>query len=303
MHGRRGRSRSGLWRAAAIGLLLGAGTLGAQVLPTIEQVFELRTAAIRPGTVTATTVADLSTRLATEEELQSIALGDPDADGRPSLRDACPLNPACASFSQLFDDDGDGFPVWQDSDDQDPLVHLLGDPAIDDYPTTDPLTGPMGQVQTSEEIVDWFLEENASKNLYSQANVIQIAEQAGFDPEVVEAWRQQYLEPPPSEGCRDCLDGVSDECDAPCAGKRGREGYVCKLRCKKKRKKECKEICKAEKKDLKGAIKTVKKEIGAVLQDSRGKPPRPPAEETQSLLSPLYEKLADLVRQLWSLKW
>ena len=175
MHARRGGSRSGGWRAAAIGLLLGAGTLGAQGLPAIEQVFELRTARIDSGSVRAVEVQDVSSRLLTEAELEALALGDADLDSVPNVRDACPLNPFCQDHEALQDLDGDGVSAWKDVDDTDAAVHLTGNPAIDAWPTTDDFTGPMALVQTTEEILDWILLENSSKGLYSQERIIEVA--------------------------------------------------------------------------------------------------------------------------------
>ena len=282
--------------------LLVATSAFTQGLPPLEAVVEIRRTEMRAGTTTAVEYVDLGGRLATQEEIEAVVSGDQDEDGVSNLLDACPLNPYCQDPAHLVDADSDGFPAWQDIDDQDAGVRLTGNPDIDDRDTTDELTEPLALFDSGEAVVEWFLTENAAKELYSQEQAVVLAEQAGFDPAQIQDWRERFLEPPPEPGCRECLDGVLSECQQGCVGVSGRKRWACVLKCKARRKKECKQLCKAERKQLKGEIKELRREVKKQLKAS-GRPPRAkPKGGEPGLIQQLFQQLAEFWTKLRSLK-
>lgn len=297
-------------RAVGVGVLValaGAGSGWSQQvpadLPPLEQVVELKTVSIRPGATSRTRFEDVSTRIATEAELQALALGDADMDGVLNLRDACPLNPYCQDHPDLLDEDGDGFPAWQDADDVDPAIRLTGDPAIDERPTTDLLSEAMGLVDATEEIVDWALAENAAKGFYSQEAIVVVAEQAGFPAEVIQAWREQYLEPPPVEDCRTCLRRVVEGCwrtpraprRKPRRGRCGHTWYRGKLACWREAREACRATCEAEGRPVPrpGHRPDPPRQEGHPRGHAPARPPRPPPPPPppRTLLERLKESL------------
>ncbi len=262
------------WRCIVEILLGGLLVLGcvdsasAQALPELDKVVTLATAEFQPNAIGGVTSEVVSRRLLTQEELETLALGDQDGDGVPSIRDACPLNAEC----QTHEDIAAG--------------------------KTDVLSPFLSLVGSMEEVVQWGLEENQTKELYDQETLINRAAEAGFDPDVVQMWRDEFLPPDPEEPekCGKCRKRVSKECKADCKDLSPRNRWRCEWRCHKEKKQQCEESCDAKKKKIKARIQKIKKKIHKVIAKPRDQ--RPPG-----LLRRLFQSLYRNIVRLWNLIW
>lgn len=245
------------WRVgAALGLLVGVGAgATAQQLPPLEAVFELRTARIEPGTTTRVDIEDIASRLATQTELESIALGDFDGNGVPDLVQACSGGLAAIEAACL----AHGSPSGVD-------------------------------------LMEWFLTENSTKELYSQEQAITVAEQAGFPPDQIVDWRERYLEPPPEPEptCRDCLVQVYEDCKDACQGKTRWRRVACIVKCKIRRARECRQTCREERREQRRRCKTKWKK----WRKKKYRPP--PKKKTKKKREGFLERVADAVHGAWS---
>lgn len=249
----------------AFGLSTG---LLAQELPGLEEVVVVASVEYREDSL-GNVVSNVTGReLAPQDTLLADLLSDVDADGVPGIRDACPLNPSCQTFDDIANGESDLF------------------------------TPHVTRFESMEDVVQWGLEENQAKELYDMEALIDATEDAGFDAEIVQGWRDEFLEPDPPdpETCKECKKRVRKACKEECRGKRGREKYLCRCRCYRRDIAECREGCSAEAGKIKKKIRKVKKKILKTLRKPRRQ--RPPG-----LLNQLFAKLQRLVRRLFNLIW
>lgn len=295
------------WRALTRNLLLSlaflAGSAFSQSDPatvTFEEVVQVGTAEFEVGGLfddDEIEVIEVSVEQATLEELEEVLVGDYDFDGTKNLLDSCPMNPFCAGPEDLLDQDQDGFPAWHDGDDQDPSVSATGDAAIDEAPVADEMTPYLARFEGPEDMVYEILLENQAKQLYPMEDLLGLGEASGLDPEIVEGWREEFLESEPS--CRECIRDAVRRCREACPkGKRkGKKGYRCRCRCFKKESRDCRKACKKKKKKWAKKRKKKPKKKGHPHSPSPG---RPKSKPKPGLLVRSLFRLSNWVRGWWS---